>query len=246
LAGNHEDETNGDDGYIARYAACLPDRIGVTGIYAHQFWFDYPPPQSGAPLARFILIDANLHRDGERIEYCKDGEAENCAWLAARIDEAQAAGLWTIVGVHKNCFTIGDKPCEIGDELVTLLAEKKVDLVIQGHDHGYQRSKQVRLGDACPRLVKQEYNAACIVDDGAGNNYTRGAGMLWVISAVGGVEMYDIHTDDPEIGYLTRWMERQTQSTGFLQVGVSAQKLDAHFVATTGEFADAFTIESAP
>src|SRR5713226_7872052 len=48
VAGGH------DTNSIDTYAADLPDHIGnVSGIYAKQYSFDYPPK---APLARFIII----------------------------------------------------------------------------------------------------------------------------------------------------------------------------------------------
>ena len=56
ISGNHE--SNGQDGLIDNFAACLPDRIGnITGTYAKEYYFDYP---ASAPLARFILISPAL------------------------------------------------------------------------------------------------------------------------------------------------------------------------------------------
>ena len=143
LVGNHEEQPSGPNGFIDTFAGCLPDHLGVKGLYAHRYYFDYPP---GAPLARFILIDPDLYRGATVAQYCTGGETENCDWLKARIDEAKSQGLWTIVGMHKNCLTIGQKSCEIGADLLNVLIARKVDLVLQGHDHGYQRSKQLSLG----------------------------------------------------------------------------------------------------
>ena len=168
LVGNHEEQPSGPNGFIDNFAACLPDRLGVQGLYAHQYYFDYPPD---APLARFILIDPDLYRGATVAEYCTGGETENCDWLKARIDEAQSQGLWTIVGMHKNCLTIGEKSCEIGAELLNELIAARVDLVLQGHDHGYQRSKQLSLGAGCAAVKTRAFNAACVVDDGSDGSY---------------------------------------------------------------------------
>jgi hypothetical protein len=81
LVGNHEEKTSGPDGFIDNYAACLPDRLGVTGQYGHQYYFDYPPT---APLARFILIDPDLNRGSSTANYCTSGDTANCDWLKAR------------------------------------------------------------------------------------------------------------------------------------------------------------------
>ena len=53
------------------------------------------------------------------------------------------------MGMHKVCLTMGIKSCEIGASLLNVLIDRKVDLIIQGHDHSYQRSKQLALGPNC-------------------------------------------------------------------------------------------------
>lgn len=63
---------------LGNFAACLPDRLGVTGEYAHKYYFDYPP---AAPLARFILIDPAVHRRENKAAYCTKGDTVNCDWL---------------------------------------------------------------------------------------------------------------------------------------------------------------------
>ncbi len=40
IAGNHE-EDGGEDDHSDNFAACLADRIGVTGTYDKQYYFDY-------------------------------------------------------------------------------------------------------------------------------------------------------------------------------------------------------------
>ena len=239
LVGNHEDEPSDSDGFIDDYVACLPDRLGVYDLYAHRYSFDYPP---AAPLARFILIDPDLDRDGAQVQFCTAGETENCAWLQARIDEAQALGLWTIVGYHKNCHTIGEKPCEVGEELVDMLVQRKVDLILMGHDHGYQRSKQVAMGPACATLPAGGFDPDCVADDGSDGVFARGQGAVWVLNAAAGVSSNRMNLDDPEIGYLATWMDRDTASTGFSRFTVTPTRLDAQFVTTRGSYTDAFAI----
>ena len=181
LVGNHEETATSQGGFIDNFVACLPDRLGVTGLYAHQYYFDYPPD---APLARFILIDPDLTRGEDPAQYCTKGDTANCDWLTARIDDAKSQGLWTIVGMHKNCITIGEKSCEIGAPLFNVLLEHKVDVILQGHDHGYQRSKQLSLGPDCPELEPDVYNGGCIARDGGDDAvFRRGAGPVFVVSA---------------------------------------------------------------
>ncbi len=239
LVGNHEDRV-GDDGFIDNFAACLPDRLGATGSYAHRYYFDYP---SSSPLARVIMIDPNMYRGSSRVEYCKDGETTECNWLKARIDEAKAAGLWVIVGMHKNCITMGVKSCEIGTELLDLLADKKVDIVLQGHEHNYQRSKQLALGAGCSTVAINAYDADCVVDDGADGLYTKDQGTIIVVAGAFGASPYTVDTGDPEAGYFASYMGPNTEaSSGFVKVDVSQSVLHVQFMNAKGTFSDNFTI----
>ena len=239
LAGNHEEKATSQGGFIENFAACLPDRLGVTGTYAHQYYFDYPPE---APLARFILIDPDLTRGESVAQYCTDGDTANCAWLAERIEEAQSQGLWTIVGMHKNCITIGEKSCEVGAPLFNLLVEHKVDLILQGHDHGYQRSKQLSLDAGCTAILPNAFEAPCVVDEGTDGAFKRGAGPVLVIPAKSGRESYAVNAEDPEASYFATWMYPNNDSYGFTKFTVSADSIVAQFVAGTGTYADHFTI----
>src|SRR5581483_6363120 len=202
VAGNHED--NGPDGQIANFAACLPDRIGnISGSYAKEYYFDYPPP---APLARVINISPNLAFPGESTYSYTIGSA-HYTWLSNAIDAARTAGIpWVIVSTHENCIKAGSSSCEIGTDLQNLLVNKKVDLVLQGHTHTYQRSKQLALGAACPSVTNTAFDADCVVNDGSTNSYTKGAGMLLVISGTGGEGSGSVSTTDPDAKYFAKLM----------------------------------------
>ena len=41
VAGNHEDDF-GEHGHIAAFSECLPDRIGTSGRYGREYYFDGP------------------------------------------------------------------------------------------------------------------------------------------------------------------------------------------------------------
>ena len=109
-------------------------------------------------------------------------------WVANTIDSARAAGIkWVIVGMHKPCLSM-DGTCYIGNAIMNLLISKKVDLILQAHDHKYQRSKQLALnGSTCPAIqADTTYNNACVVNDGSTGNYTKDAGpVIDIIGTVG-------------------------------------------------------------
>jgi|GEM_PF-5064998 len=240
LSGNHEDD--GPDGLIENFAACLPDHLGnINGEYGKEYYFDYPV---STPIARFILISPDLpFSNGQIYQYTVGSAHYN--WLANMIDNARIAGLqWVIVGMHKDCLTVGVKTCEIGADLMNLLISKKVDLVLQAHDHTYQRSKQLALSAACPAVPVGTFDANCVVDDGSDDLYTAGNGTLFVIDAVFGAEMYDVNLLDPEIGYFAKWMGLNADPRfGFMKYTVSEAGISAQFMgATTGSFTDSFNL----
>ena len=164
IAGNHEAQ-NGD-GSFAKFAACLPDRLGATGDYSTSQWFYDDGP------VRYIGISPNIQLPGAYRSY-GNGTAEQ-AWLAARIDEAKAAGKWTIVGMHIPCLTIGLHQCEADPALTNMLLSKKVDVIVSGHNHDYERTHQ----------VTGSVSAASVVD--SDNRYKAGAGTVQVVVGNGG------------------------------------------------------------
>lgn len=239
VAGNHEDDS-GEDGHIARFIDCLPDRIGVTGAYGAEYFFDY------LSLARVILISPDLTINGENYYY-GDGN-RHYRWIADTIDSARAKGIpWVIVGMHKNCISVGVYYCNIYQDLMDLLVQKRVDLVLTGHDHTYQRSKQIGHGPACPTVTVDEFNRGCVVDDGQDNVYTKGKGAVFVVVGTGGAPLYEVNPQDPEAGYFVKWMGANSQPRkGFIRFTVSATAISAQFVGTTptSSFDDSFVIRA--
>jgi hypothetical protein len=142
ISGNHEDGGDAQDGLIDNFVKCLPDRLGAVGTYGKEYYFDYP---ASSPIARFIMISPDLiFKNGGQYDYSVGTTHYN--WVANTIDAARAAGIkWVIVGMHKVCLTMGIMSCDIGTDLLNLLISKKVDLILQGHEHSYQRSKQLAL-----------------------------------------------------------------------------------------------------
>lgn len=227
LVGNHEDDDR-VDGYIGDYAACLPDRMGSTGTYAAEYYFDV------ADLARVIMIGAGNDVAGEKYDY----EAGNShyRWLESTIDEARAAGIpWVIVGAHKPCITAGQKSCEVGSDLYDLLLDKRVDLILHGHEHNFQLSKQLTC--ATPLV----YRPDCVADDGSDGLYTKGAGSVFVVTgATGGSGIYQINTADPEYPYLAA---SDSTGRGYLQVSLDADHLDLDYIGTSNTYTHHTTIQ---
>jgi Calcineurin-like phosphoesterase len=250
IVGNHEDD-NFVDGFINNFAVCLPDRMNSTGVYGAEYYFDYPQPN---PYLRMILIGAGNDVAGERYDYLA-GNA-HYQWLVNAIDAARQSNIpWVVVGMHKLCLTIGNKSCEIGEALMDVLIAKRVDLVLHGHDHDYQRSKQLTCANA------NAFNAACVIDDGADGAYVKGAGTIFVVNAAfGGGGFTPINCSDLERGYFARAMggngsvlaggscSTQRVGRGISVYTVTPDRLEGRFVMSveTGGsgalFSDTFSI----
>jgi chitodextrinase len=240
VAGNHEDD-GGGDGHINNFAACLPDRLGSTlGLrqeYASEYYFDYP---AGNPLVRVFGISPDLTINGYTYRYSA-GDA-NYRWLSDSIDAARAQGIpWIIVGMHMPCLTASSSGCSSGPALFNLLLTKKVDLVLQGHNHNYQRSKQLALNPStCPAFVLGGFDQDCVVDGGSGV-MRRGAGMI--VHHIGnfGRSGSSVSGSDAEMGYFNT---TNGSANGFVKYTISRDRLDATYVVSSGSYTDSFSISA--
>jgi len=235
IAGNHDTGESGG-GNINNYAQYCPYTLPgpLTGTYGKEYWFDYPSP---SPQARFIMISpgVNYVYDGTGTWSYTVGSARY-NFVRDAIDGARAAGIpYVVIGMHKVCVTTGSKGCEIGQDLTNLLLDRKVDLVLQGHDHNVQRSKQLY----CPAITVNGYDAACVVDDGADDYYVRGEGLELIISGNFGQCCYSVNPSDSEAGYFAKI---EGNSRGFYKYTVYADRIEALWYGGTGTYTDAFTI----
>src|SRR3990172_10776919 len=116
---------------------------------------------------------------------------------------AGAAGIpWVVVGMHFPCLTAGIYECGTGSQLMNLLVEKRVDLVLQAHEHSYQRGKQLALDPlACPSIATTGYDPDCVADDGLDGTYPKGAGSVNVIAGTFGRGLYPVSRTDLEGPY---------------------------------------------
>jgi chitodextrinase len=237
LAGNHE--SNGLNGNINDFSACLPNQLpGVVGTYGRQYYVDVP---AGDPLVRFIMISPSLgFPDGT---YSYPAGSPRYQWTSAAIDGARAAAIpWVVVGMHKPCVTVGRYVCDPGSDLFNLLVSKKVDLILSGHEHNYQRSKQLAHGAGCAAVSPGGYDADCVAD--ADSALTHGAGSVAAIAGTGGNSLYDINAADAEADYFAATSGANSNPTwGALDVVATADSLQASFLrGAGGTFTDGFTI----
>lgn len=237
IAGNHE--SNGQNGNINDFSACLPNQLpGLHGTYGRQWYVDVPQAD---PLVRFIAVSPALPFPDGTWDYSVG--SPRYTWAANAIDAARTAGIpWVVVGMHKPCLSLGQYACDPGADLVNLLLTKKVDLVLHGHEHLYQRTKQLGLGTGCTSLTIGSYNASCV--KAAGPAFTAGLGSVFATVGTGGIDLRDVNAVDPEAPYFMASSGANVNPTwGFLDVNATATVLTAGFArAGGGSFTDSFTI----
>jgi hypothetical protein len=236
---------------IDKYTQCMPDQMASTGTYGKEYFFDHP---AASPLMRVIMISPSITMpDGTLYDYkaATPTAAANShyQWLVNAIDGARAAGIpWVAVGMARDCVTAGEKTCEIGTDLFNLLVDKRVDLILQGHEHGYERSKQLASGPNCPAIpLNAPAPPACIADDGSDNAYTKGAGPVDVIAGTLGVAPRPMFPNDREApDFVTLMGSNMNPTKGFMKYTVSATQIQAQFIRSAGgTFTDSFTITDA-
>lgn len=236
IAGNHE--SDGMNGNINDFAACLPNQLpGVVGTYGRQWYVDVPAQN---PLVRFVMISPALTFPNGTDQYAVG--SPRYSWTAAAIDGARSASIpWVVVGMHKPCLSLGQYGCDPGADLLNLLLSKRVDLVLTGHEHLYQRTKQLALGPTCTAVVPTVVDADCIVDSDA--DLVKGAGTVFATVGTGGVDQRPANPADTEAPYFAAASGLDTATWGVLDVQATATTLSATFQrAAGGTFTDTFTI----
>jgi hypothetical protein len=231
VSGNH-DSGESSAGNINNYIQYCPFTLGVpvTGTYGKQYYFDYP---ATSPIARFIMIVPGLGGSfvGLNTNYSAGSPGYN--FTSAAIDDARSRGIkWIVVGMHKNYISAMEKGNELGSDLVPMLINKKVDLILQGHEHGYERSHQL----SCARV--NTFDATCIADNDS--NFNKGAGTIIDVVGTGGQGLRSLNTRDSEYPYFA---STDVTTYGFGKFTVTPTQITYNFVrAAGGSFTDSFVI----
>lgn len=238
IAGSHDDgEMQG--GNLSKYITSCPypwssppvPGVGTPG-YGFEYYFDYP---AAKPLARFVLISAGLEGT---INYSYSEKSAHTEWVEDAVKDAREKGIpWVIAGAHRQCISVGKKDrCSMGQDIFDELVEAKVDLILTGHDHVYERSNLLARSNRCESVdATDDVNLSCVIADGRVGRYPAGSGSVVVVQGVGGNEIDNITIDGsrPQLGYIAEAMGGNTNTKagvpGFGSVfyTVSAQSINA-------------------
>lgn len=241
IAGNHDSgESNG--GNINEYVKFCPFTLGTPiGDYGKQYYFDYPATD---PLARFILVVPGVGGPHIGLDTNYDIGHPGYKFTADAIDEARAKGIeWIFVAMHKNYISAMEKENQVstdaGNTFMTMLLDKKVDVILQGHEHGYERSKQLTtVPQSCPILVPDTFNAACVAD--SDDTLVKGQGTVIHVIGTGGKELRGLDKTDPEYPYFAK---ADNTTYGFGKFTVTKTEVSFTFhKSSPGNLTDSFTI----
>src|SRR5207247_1052876 len=114
---------------------------------------------------------------GGGLSYNYSEESPHTEWLEDAVDNERDQGIpWVVAGAHAQCITIGVRErCTMGQGLFDELVEAKVDLILAGGDHAYERSKQLRQSDSCESVNSTgPADPSCVADGGSQDIYPKG------------------------------------------------------------------------
>lgn len=241
--GNHDDRDDAPEGHgdIRQLTNCFPDQYSSDGDYGVEYAFT-------AGAARIIVTAMDIPFEGSDNTYWPDTTPE-FEWLDEQIQDAKTAGQWIIVMTHKNCITHADgfPDCEINKKLFNYLLTEEVDLILQGHTHGYGRTKQLKLNSTtCTSFSVTIYDSDCHKPASQTTNHTvfnSGSGSLVVINGTGGKNLLPYDSDRGAINYFAKkWASNLNPKYGVTIVRVESDKLTIKYSRTTGDEDDWFTI----
>jgi acid phosphatase type 7 len=203
--GNHDYETNNAAPYLAGNAAPVS---GVPVVDAGRYYsFDWGD-------AHFVSVDSNL--------LPTDSASQMLQWLDN--DLASTGKYWRIVFLHHPPYPTGihldDPICALAQQNVNPIVERHgVQLVLSGHEHGYERSWPLAGGQP--------------VDSSAS-----GPSTTYVITGGGGQTM-------EEVGSLPQ-TAIAVQAFHYLRVDVDNNQLSFSAIGLSGNVIDQVTLAPAP
>ena len=189
VAGNHEYITNRAEPFLAQHS--FPGN-GTAADRNRYYSFDWGN-------VHFVAIDANLHRP----PYCPPSGCDPALgpafermlkWLDE--DLTRNRSFWRVAYWHQPPYGYGPNEADplerqARDFIVPILEKHDVQLVLNGHEHSYQRSRFIREGQivdvsTCPIAISPppESNGVCPAQ----------SGILYITTGGGGANLYAVPT----------------------------------------------------
>jgi predicted MPP superfamily phosphohydrolase len=207
--GNHEnegkrlnDEANRYSAYLSRFAMPAPET---------WYHFDYAG-------VRFVSFNSDDYQNAEQLQWfektLKEARQDVGNGRRAVPNGRRAAPRWLIVFQHHPLYSSNVRRLNNTGLINTvrkLLDDYKVDLVLAGHNHNYERTYPLR--DINPTTSEK-------------SKYRHGEGVIFVTSGGGGKSLYDFVPEQPPF---TAYREKVSH---YLRVKASASALSVEAVRT--------------
>jgi hypothetical protein len=220
--GNHDDETS----------SLLQQYMSHFNLTKQFYSFDYQN-------VHFTVISTELlMNDSEAIEQYEFVNAD----LASAASDPNID--WLVVYYHKDAYTSPYTTSPNGERVRTssiasaialrdayhpLFEKYDVDLVLQAHNHNYERSYPIKYNNA--------NSSAPIITDTHTNNYSNPEGQIFVTVGTGGADSHYFLTKES-------YMVTQYKGHGFLSIDVidNGQTFNATFYSNNEGIKDQFSI----
>lgn len=168
--GNHEYNKQNELAPQWRKQFTLPSN-GPKGLEETSFEVDFGN-------LKVVTLDANMINDEKEIE------SASYKWLDSVLSKNTKK--WTVVMIHFPLFSTKsnrDNP-ELRELFKPLFEKHKVDLVLQGHDHGYGRGI-IQSG-------KEKHNTAYIVSNSGPKMYEVGDNKTWMQRRASNTQLFQL------------------------------------------------------
>jgi hypothetical protein len=203
----------------------ITEYMNVFNLTRQYYYFDVQN-------VHFLAISTELQNESDKIDQLNFVKNDlNNASSNPAID-------WIVVYFHRQAYTspsLNGPDKIMRDTYHPLFDKYNVDIVLQAHNHNYQRSYPLNYNEVDPKnpiKVSNETN----------NYYSDLSGPIFVTVGTGGNWLYPLGEKKP-------YLVNQTDSSyGFLNVDVinNGTKLSAKFLSNNGTVKDQFTIVKSP
>lgn len=208
--GNHDDQT----------LSLLGQHLGYFGLTKQYYSFNYQN-------VHFVVMSTEL-------PYTADSDQYN--FVKSDLAKAQADPeiAWIVVYFHKPMYTSASShgaSSSLRNTYHPLFDAYGVDLVLQGHNHNYQRSYPIKYNSANP--------SSPTITETKTNNYDNDPqGQIYSTVGTGGISLYAFSGKASYIVY------QQSSSFGFLNIDIvnDGTVLNAKYYDNFGRLHDEFTI----
>jgi hypothetical protein len=199
----------------------ITEYMNVFNLTRQYYYFDVQN-------VHFLAISTELQNESDKIDQLNFVKNDlNNASSNPAID-------WIVVYFHRQAYTspsLNGPDKIMRDTYHPLFDKYNVDIVLQAHNHNYQRSYPLNYNEVDPKnpiKVSNETN----------DYYSNLSGPIFVTVGTGGILLYELVAKAPYI------VNQTDSSYGFLNVDVinNGTKLSAKFLSNNGTVEDQLTI----